>query len=226
MPDIVIINSVMSEDAAIYQGARVKNSTLAGANVVGNFSRVDDSTLAEHVRVDRNNQIFRSQVGRFSYTGMNTVLMHANVGAFCSIAWNVTVGGANHDYCRMSQHSFLYNDCDQIRPADETSKYNRFAELVEIGNDVWIAAGAAVTRGVVVGDGAVIAANAVVTKDVPPYAIVAGSPAKIIKYRFTHEIIELLNQVRWWHWPVEKIKQNYTLLSEQPERESLVALLK
>ncbi|WP_343289954.1 CatB-related O-acetyltransferase [Ferrimonas balearica] len=226
MSDIAIIDSVVSEDAAIYQGARVKNSTLSGRNVVGNFSRVDNSTLAEHVRVDRNNQIFSSQVGRYSYTGMNTVLMHACVGAFCSISWNVTVGGANHDYRRMTQHSFLYNDCDRIRPDGESPKYDRFAEPVVIGNDVWIAAGAAITRGVTIGDGAVIAANAVVTKDVPPYAIVAGSPAKIIKYRFTPEIIELLTQLRWWQWPVEKIKQHYALLSEQPERESLVALLK
>ncbi len=226
MTDSQIIDSKVGECVSIYQGARVKNSALAGHNIIGNFSRVDYSELAGRARIDRNNQIFCSQIGRYSYTGMNTVLMCSKVGAFCSISWGVTIGGANHDYSRVVQHSFLYNDCDKLRPEGEVPKYDRFSEEVIVGNDVWIAAGSAIIRGVKIGDGAVVAANAVVTKDVPPYAIVAGSPAKIIKYRFTEDIIELLTQLRWWQWPVEKIKQHYPLLSEQPKRESLLALLK
>lgn len=154
------------------------------------------------------------------------MVLNTDIGAFCSISWNVTIGGANHDYTRICQHSMLYDEQSGIRPSYIEKSYDRFSEPLSIGNDVWIAAGSIITRGVTIGDGAVIAANAVVTKDVPPYAIVAGSPAKIIKYRFTPEVIELLIQLRWWQWPVDKIQQHYALLSEQPERESLEALLK
>lgn len=79
---------------------------------------------------------------------------------------------------------------------------------------------------VVIGDGAVVGANAVVTKDVPPYSIVAGSPAKIIKYRFSAEIIELLLKIKWWEWPIEKIKANYPLLAEQPSANGLKEILR
>lgn len=226
MSDYQILNSKLGETVSVYEGARVKDSTLSGHNIIGSFSRVDSSVLAERVRIERNNQIYRSEVGRSTYTGMNTVVMCANVGAFCSISWNVTIGGANHDYNRITQHSFLYNDHDKIRPESELPKYDRFDQEVIIGSDVWIAASASIMRGVRIGDGAVIAANTVVTKDVPPYAIVAGSPAKIIKYRFTKDIIELLMQLRWWEWPVNKIEKNYRLLSEAPSRDSLIALLK
>lgn len=82
---------------------------------------------------------------------------------------------------------------------------------VRIGNDVWIGANAVILPGVTVGDGAVIAAGAVVTKDVKPYSIVGGVPAKLIKYRFEPWQIELLLKLKWWDWPLEKIKENITL---------------
>jgi acetyltransferase-like isoleucine patch superfamily enzyme len=219
-------NNSLHPTVLIYRDVSISR-TLANENVtIGDFSKVVDSKISTAVRIDRNNGVYSSSVGRYSYTGKNTIIMHADIGAFCSISWNVTIGGANHDYTRICQHSMLYDEQSDIRPNGIDNCYDRFSEPLTIGNDVWIAAGAVITRGITIGDGAVIAANAVVTKDVPPYAIVAGSPAKIIKYRFTPEIIELLSQLRWWKWPVEKIKQHYVLLSEQPERESLVALLK
>jgi len=172
--DYQLIESKVSETAKIYPGARVKASQLAMNTIVGNFSRVDGSVLADYCRIDRNNHIYCTSLGRYSYTGMGTVIMHAEIGAFCSISWGVSIGGADHDYTRMTQHSFLYNIYDKIRPNDVTVPYDRFSAPVTVGNDVWIAAGAVITRGVTINDGAVIGANAVVTKDVPPYAIVGG----------------------------------------------------
>ena len=81
-----------------------------------------------------------------------------------------------------------------------------------IGNDVWIGNGAIVINGVKVGDGAIIGAGAVVTKDVPPYCIVVGSPARVIKKRFDDAVIERLLKVQWWNWPLEKIAENERLL--------------
>ncbi|EKO3576514.1 CatB-related O-acetyltransferase [Vibrio metschnikovii] len=109
-------------------------------------------------------------------------------------------------------------------PLHQISTYDRYSESVIIGNDVWIAAGAVITRGIKIGDGAVIGANAVVTKDVPPYAIVAGIPAKVIKYRFTPEIIQRLLDIQWWNWEEIKIKENFTLFSEQPTLDNLKGL--
>lgn len=222
----MIVNSDLPDSSKLYHKASLIDSCVGNDVSIGDFSKVKDSTLEDKVRIDRNNHIECSIIGSFSYTGRNTTLLHCSVGKFVNISWNVSIGGANHDYRRVCMHTMLYDDTSFIRPEYVDKAYDRYSELLCIGNDVWIAAGAVITRGVTIGDGAVIAANAVVTKDVPPYAIVAGSPAKIIKYRFTPEIIELLTQLRWWQWPIEKIKQHYALLSEQPERESLIALLK
>lgn len=84
-------------------------------------------------------------------------------------------------------------------------------QLVEIGNDVWIGANVTILSGVVIGDGAVIAAGAVVNRDVEPYAVVGGVPAKRIKYRYHQEIIQALLQIKWWDWPIKKIEESVEL---------------
>lgn len=222
--DILNKNSYIDNTATIYQGARILESKLNDKTIVGNYSRIDFSTLDSHSRVDRNNHLFHATLGRYSYTGMNTVIMHAKIAAFSSISWNVSIGGANHDYHRMTQHSFLYNSYDDLRSKDILPPYDRFANSIYIANDVWIAAGAVITRGVTIGDGAVIGANAVVTEDIPPYSIVMGAPAKVIKYRFNRDIIEAMLDLKWWNWPVDKIKDNFHLLSEKPNLKKLINL--
>jgi len=210
----------------IYKDVTVLNSSLGEHSSVGDFSKIQNSQIAESVCIDRNNHIDSSSILRFSYTGKNTILINCEVGAFCSISWNVSMGGADHDYSRVSQHSFLYNSQSGIRPELQSPAYNRFIKPLIIGNDVWVAAGAVITRGVTIGDGAVIGANAVVTKNVPPYAIVVGSPAKIIKYRFSPAIIKLLLKIKWWNWPLDEIKANYLTLSQQPTEKALEIFLR
>lgn len=99
-----------------------------------------------------------------------------------------------------------------------------FDENVSIGNDVWIAAGAHVLRGVSVGDGAVIAANAVVTKDVPPYAIVAGVPAKVVKYRFSDTQIKSLEAIKWWDFSDEQLSTARELFNEKITEDTIAEL--
>lgn len=223
--DNLIIESIIEPSASIYDGARIQNSHLGADVVIGSFSRVDFCQLDNRVRIDRNNYLLRSHIGRRTYTGMNTVLMHATIGSFCSISWNVSVGGANHDYTRIAQHSFLYNNQDKLRPGNIEIPYDRFSEPLNIGSDVWVAAGAVILRGLNIGHGAVIGANSVVTRDVPPYAVVAGSPAKMIRQRFNEEIIDLLLQLKWWEWDDTKIRNNFYGLSSQPNTEQLKSLL-
>jgi virginiamycin A acetyltransferase len=131
------------------------------------------------------------------------------IGNFCSIARNVT-------FCLAHNHR---TDWISTYPFHKYFKNNIFIEGypqvrgdIIINNDVWIGVNAFFLAGVTVGNGAVIGACSVVTKDVPPYAIVAGIPAKIIKYRFDEEIIYELEKIKWWDWPIEKIIEESTLL--------------
>lgn len=202
------MNNGFPESVKLYKDVTVQNSLLSEHASVGDFSKIEASRLSEWVRIDRNNYVYGSEIGRHSYTGSNTKIIRATIGSFTSISWNVSIGGANHDYTRVTTHAFLYNDTDHLRPDGMQPVYDRFEKPCVIGNDVWIGTGAILLRNLTIGDGAVIAAGAVVTGDVPPYAIVAGVPAKIVKYRFPEERIAELQEIRWWDWPDEKIREN------------------
>ena len=170
------------------------------------------------------NHIYKASLGRHTYTGQNTVIMDTKIGNFCSIAWNITIGAAEHDFNRITTHAFLYNQYDHIRPEEKDEAYDRFEKEIVIGNDVWIGANAIILRGVNVSDGAVIGAGAVVTKDVPPYAIVAGNPAKVIKYRFSDEMIKELLELKWWNFTDDKIQELYPYFEKDLTIESLKEL--
>lgn len=126
------------------------------------------------------------------------------IGKFCSLARNVDVGGFDHDYRKVTTMP-MFRFLQMLKGEKPKTKHD---ERCEIGNDVWIAAGAIVLHKVKIGDGAVIGAGAVVTKDVPPYAIVAGVPGRVIKYRFEESIITELLKIKWWDWPINIIKEN------------------
>lgn len=215
----LVENSKIESEVILYESSRLVNSVIGEKSIIGEFSRITSSNLEKLNRVDRNTLIYHSSIGAFSYFGTRNVVMHTEIGKFCSISWNVTIGPANHDYSRMTSHDFLYNDYYGIN--DGKKVYNRFKEKTIIGNDVWIGTNAIVLNGVKVGNGAVIGANTVVTKDVPPYAIVAGNPGKIIKYRFEKEIISQLEKIKWWNWSLEKIKENFNIISKTPTMDDL-----
>ena len=199
----------VDESVLIYRDAIVRDSTIGPKCSVGDYSKVEKSELEDMIRIDRNNYIYDVRMGRHSYTGSNTKIISAEIGRFVVISWNVTIGGGEHDYTRITNHSFLYDDYSQLRPEGVEPTYDRLHEPCKIGNDVWIANGAIILRGVTIGDGVVIGAGAVVTKDVPPYAIAVGCPAKIIKFRFGQEKIDKLLDLQWWNWSDEKIRENF-----------------
>lgn len=168
-----IFKAHIPDSSAVYRFSRVQESAVGEHVIVGDFSRVDYSVLADYARVDRFCQIHHASLGRHSYTGHSYVLLFASAGAFCSISWNVSIGGANHDYTRTSTHSFTCNSFDRLRPEGAEPAYDRFSAPCTVGNDVWIGANCCINRGITVGDGAVIGAGSVVTHDVAPYEIVA-----------------------------------------------------
>lgn len=130
------------------------------------------------------------------------------IGKFCMIASDVTfiMNGANHLTNAVTTYPFAIFG-NGWEKAMEGKAYPQKGDLV-IGNDVWIGYNATIMAGVTIGDGAIIATNATVVKDVPPYTIVGGNPAQVIKPRFSEDIIERLLRLKWWDWDIKKITQN------------------
>jgi len=152
----------------------------------------------------------RLDIGEFTYGVNNKTILFfkstdkVSIGKFCSFASGVKViASGEHNYKAVSSFPFYAHFLKQGSEKDTFTK-----GTINIGNDVWIGTNAIVLSGVNIGDGSVIAAGAIVTKDVPPYAIVAGVPAKVIKYRFTKLQIKKLLQICWWEWKFDYIKEN------------------
>lgn len=132
------------------------------------------------------------------------------IGKFCSIACGAKFlfNSANHTLKSLSNYTFpLFFEDWELDKKNVALAWDNKGDII-IGNDVWIGYEAVIMAGVHIGDGAVIAARAVVTKDVPPYTIVGGTPARKIRMRFEEETIAKLQQIQWWNWPVEKIRQS------------------
>lgn len=159
--------------------------------------------IEEHSAFLARNHLF--SMGSFSYSFSN-LPMDTKVGRYCSIGGNVTIFGPEHPLDRISTSSFTYDSNFKIYPftvhngfySRDYSDLDRGRTIIE--NDVWIGTGASIKRGCRIANGAVIGANAVVTKDVPAYAVVVGNPAKVIKFRFQEKIIARLLQMNYWEY--------------------------
>lgn len=147
----------------------------------------------------------------------NNVLYHYSInhdrliiGKFCSIACGARFlfNSANHTQASLSTYPFpiFFEEWD-LDIEDVATAWDNKGDIV-IGNDVWIGYEAVIMSGVTIGDGAIIGTRAVVTKDVPPYTIVGGIPAKVIRRRFSDKTIDFLNELKWWDWSIEKIAEN------------------
>lgn len=138
-----------------------------------------------------------------------------NIGRFTSIGPNVKIICGNHNYKFLSNYPFKSIGNDFWRPLDDVDDHI-YNGVTSIGNDVWIGHSVIIKGGININDGAVIAAGSIVTKDVPPYAIVGGSPAKILKYRFEKEQASKLLKIKWWEWNDEKINEHLEqIMSEE-----------
>jgi len=173
------------------------------------------SMVEENCHVLENSLILNSSIQPFSYIGKNSIIQNAKVGSYCSIANDVFIGLGKHPMECFSTSPLFYrvNNTFNYRLVEEDYDFEEYHQIT-IGNDVWIGARAIILDGVHVGDGAIIAANAVVSKDVPPYAIMGGVPAKIIRYRFSPEKIKKLLALKWWLLPIEEIKKRMNELKE------------
>jgi acetyltransferase-like isoleucine patch superfamily enzyme len=176
-----------------------------------------DSQLSGNIKVGKRSMLYKVRLSGEISIGCNTTINGPGtefyalknpitIGNFCSIARNTAVQEHNHDLNNITTYYIKQRIFREQIGIDAVSK-----GAIIIGNDVWIGTQSIILSGVTIGDGCVITANSVVTKNIPPYSIAGGSPAKVIRQRFSEDIIEKLLVIKWWNWDIEKIKRNYNL---------------
>ena len=185
----------------IYLNAVIKDPQIE----VGDYTIYNDF-VADPLLFEKNNVLYHYPIHREKLI----------IGKFCSIACGTKFlfNCANHTLKSLSTYTFpLFYEEWELEKSNITTAWDNKGDIV-IGNDVWIGYEAVIMAGVHIGDGAIIAARAVVTKDVPPYTIVGGTPAKEIRKRFDAEVIEQLLIQKWWDWSTDKIHQCLPYIAE------------
>lgn len=175
------------------------------------------STVGEETRIAHHASIQFSTIGRLTAIGRYAKITHSTIGAYCAISWSCVINAISHPYSHLTISAFPYVPHVGGFVKERTQDY----EEVTIGNDVWVGAHAVIMPGVRIGNGAVIGAGAVVTKDIPDYAIAVGVPAKIVKYRFDPDIIQRLLRVKWWELEKQVLKDNIHLFQGEFVRPKL-----
>lgn len=175
----------LSEKPLIHESASVINSS------VGRYTEIDEGCIVNEC-----------DIGDYSYLTRQTEAWCATIGKFSNIASHVRINATNHPMWRATQHHFTYRASDYFEDAENEQDFFdwRRDHRIHIGHDTWIGHGAIILPGVTIGNGAVLGSGSVVTKDVPAYAIVAGSPAKLIRMRFDDSLVTKLHDIAWWDW--------------------------
>lgn len=163
------------------------------------------SSFPKCTAICRGSKMNNSTVGKYSRVGINVEVNNATIGNFTRIGRNSIIGPGVHPTNLLTSHNIFYKK-NSLGRAEWVGKVDFNEEQrIEIGHDVWIGLNCIIMDGVKIGDSSIIAAGAVVTKDIPPFAIAGGVPAKVIKYRFPQEIINRLMNIQWWNLPDEEI---------------------
>ena len=199
--------NVINLNSKFYKGSVLINSFLEGYNILF-----------------YNTQVINSSIGKHTYIQKSSTVVNAEVGKFCSIASFVSIGPGVHKIDGVTTHpAFYLKNTPLLLTFSDTDIFESSKRTI-IGNDVWIGEKAIILDGVSIGNGAVIASGAVVHKDVPPYAIFGGVPAKLIRYRFSEEIILKLLQSEWWDWPESVLAEEFSSFADVKEFEKLIKI--
>ena len=163
--------------------------------------------LGRHVVIGERCVLREVSVGDYSYFERHAEAIYASVGKFCSIAANTRINALGHPLERVTQHKITYRPNEYFRylGVDEDFRLRRQGKHVTICHDVWVGHGAVIMPGLTIGNGAVIGANSVVTRDVAPYTIVAGAPEQELKRRFSKGISERIERLAWWDWSEDRL---------------------
>jgi acetyltransferase-like isoleucine patch superfamily enzyme len=198
----------------VYQKINVKLAKGVTLNVHNEFEG--------HNFIGANTEIATCKIGLGSYVSENSVIRKTIIGRFCSLGSNIRTGLGMHPtkdfvsthpafFSTQKQAGFSF--VDQALFQEHIYLDDKQSHVVSIGNDVWIGSNVLIMDGITIGDGAIIAAGAVVTKNVAPYSIAGGVPAKLIRLRFNQDQVDKLLNIKWWNWDFQKIKANSHLLN-------------
>ncbi|MBY7733841.1 CatB-related O-acetyltransferase [Francisella philomiragia] len=177
---------------------------------IGYMTKVSDCSFGIYTTLYDEIFLKNVSIGDFTYVASKTHIHQTKIGKFCSIGPGCRIGLGKHPTSRfVSTHPAFFSISKQSQVTFVDRNYFTEFENINIGNDVWIGANVLVIDGVNIGSGAIIAAGSVVTKDVPPYAVVGGVPAKVIKFRFEEDEVEKLLKVKWWDMDIEYFKKYY-----------------
>ncbi len=181
---------------------------LGETAVVHPTARLRDSTLGRYTEIGEGVVMLNVTFGDYSYATRFCDLANAEIGKFCNIASFVRVGATDHPMDRASLHHFLYRSASYWDDAEDDADFfaRRAARTAHVGHDTWLGHGAMVMPEVRVGHGAVLAAKAVATKDVAPYTVVAGVPARVVRRRFPEAVAERLSALAWWDWDHARLR--------------------
>jgi phosphonate metabolism protein (transferase hexapeptide repeat family) len=167
---------------------------------------VRDSTFGRFCEVGARTKVAECSFGDFSYVVNDSDIIYTDVGKFCSIAAHTRINPGNHPVERVAMNHFTYRSSAYGLGNDDPAFFDwRRSFRCRLGHDVWLGHGVVVLPGVSMGNGAVAGAGAVVTKDVPAFAIVVGNPARVLRYRFPPDLVSALELIAWWDWPHERL---------------------
>ncbi len=219
--------NVFGENVSIYRDVVVRNSVIGDKSILADDCFITNSNIGTYAKIERRSMLFNVKIGTCCNVGFNSVVRNCTIGDYSGFAWNASIGGAQHPQHTISMrfiafdkwYDFIDEEEEKRIMADET--FNWYHGAVTVKNDVWGGAGVHVMRGVTVEDGAILGAGSVVTKNVGPYEIWAGVPAKKISQRFSDEIISEMLELEWWKWPREFIKEHIHLFQKNVDLELL-----
>ncbi|APU95300.1 hypothetical protein BV902_02260 [Sphingobacterium sp. B29] len=195
------------------------------------LSRIRNSKISDTAKIYPFSVIKNTLIDDYTYISYNCVINNCTIGRYCSIAKDVKIGLGIHPTTFISTSPIFYSTTNPLGVTLVQNTLFKETESTYIGNDVWIGANAVILDGIKIGNGAIVGANALVNKDVEPYTIVGGVPAKVIKKRFSDTIISRLEQIQWWNFPINKLSGDrslkiFTKVFEEGDLEDLEEILK
>lgn len=193
-------------ETAPYRNPDTVGLALGLAPAIHPTAEIRDTRFGIYTEVGPRCAIAETEFGDYSYVDRDSQIIYATIGKFCSIASHTRINPGNHPLDRVALNHFTYRASAYGLGPDEAGFFDwRRADRVALGNDVWLGHGVIVLAGVSIGTGAAIGAGAVVTKDIPPFAVAVGNPARILRFRFPEAIRAALLRIAWWDWPRDRL---------------------